>query len=565
MITHPFQQKPLKHWSQASAPCRPVQRILQGRVISPGFGAGRPCFYNEHQVARIAADTDSVPEELSLFEDACRRCHEHLDRIISTARDQHHEEVEIFVAYKMILDEIQSDIAANIRQYELPARNAVRQYIQEYIDYFRNLENNYVSDRVVDLEELGKLLLGLLNNMTISLGCRDYDGCQVGTCALGNPHILVAEELTANVAIRMRSPTQGIVVEKCGVNSHAAIIARSLKIPVVSGIRISDANISCEDDLLIDGERGKVIINPDEETRRNYIDKSGQSNRSIAVVEPVNGFRVLANLDLAGQLSGAIQAGAEGIGLYRTELELLSGEELPDEQALYETCRTILQAMPDKPVAIRLPDLGSDKSAPWLDLDAEDNPALGCRGARLLLKHPEILRLHARALARASRHGPINVIYPMISTVQQFTQLKQRFLESINNIEDTHLRHGIMFEVPSACECVEEFFSIMDFGKVGSSDLIQYLYAYDRVRDDFDAGELAGDPAIWKILRRLVNAAESAGKAIDICGALADNPEFIPRLMDLGVSSVSTHYENVAAVRQAAAQYLNVKSRESTG
>jgi phosphoenolpyruvate-protein kinase (PTS system EI component) len=220
-----------------------------------------------------------------------------------------------------------------------------------------------------------------------------------------------------------------------------------------------------------------------------------------------------------------------------------------------------MDQMAGKPVYFRLFDLGSDKSAPWLDLEDEANPALGCRGARLLLAHPELLKSQARALAKVSQQSPINVIYPMISSLQQFLQLKTMFVNFIGDIENIHIHHGIMIEVPSVCENAEAMFDVVDFAKVGSSDLVQYLYAFDRTRDDFSYEELVSDQAIWNIIMHLVDIADKAGKPLGICGAIVDDPQFIPRLIDIGINTVSTYPENIAAVRRMAIK--NKKERRS--
>jgi phosphoenolpyruvate-protein kinase (PTS system EI component) len=214
--------------------------------------------------------------------------------------------------------------------------------------------------------------------------------------------------------------------------------------------------------------------------------------------------------------------------------------------------QTVVDSMDGKPVYFRLFDLGSDKSAPWLGIPAEDNPALGCRGARFLLTRPELVKSQARAIATVSRSAHVNVVYPMISGLDQFFQLKKIFLDAITGIDHANIRHGIMFEVPSACLQAEELYQEIDFGRIGSNDLIQYLVAYDRTRDDFCYHDLACDPAVWKIISTMAVVARKAEKPLELCGAMVTIPEFIPKLIGLGIHIISIGPKYIAGARRAA-------------
>jgi len=530
---------------------------IKGIAVSHGVGLGRPCFYHVLSESPAPADNGSHKAQKSLFKEVYSQVYEQLGTLIQSAEKQlNPHTVAIFRAHKMMLDELQIEILDCISHQELTARDAIERCFNDYADYFRSLDSNYMSERANDFEELKQLLMNLLTNVPVYLSCKEYTGCQLGECVLGNPHILVTDELTAHAAIRIRQDTRGIVTDKCGVNSHAAVICRSLEIPVVSGIKNPSRIIDHEDTLLLDGDNGTLIINPDDSSLNKYRKRYSRSRGHHEVVEPLEQFKVLANLDLGANVKHANEVKADGIGLYRTEFEMMAKDNLMTEQEQFDCYSYIIEQMEGKPVYFRLLDLGSDKSTPWLELEEEENPALGCRGARLLLARPELLQGQARALARASQQAQVDVIYPMITTLDQFLQLQQLFLEAVMDIENTQLRHGIMFEVPSACESAEKLYEAIDFGRVGCNDLMQYLYAYDRGRDDFDVVSMAKDPAIWILLRRLISVAEKAGKPLELCGALADTPEFIPRLIELGINTISTHCENIAAVRKAAKKSL---------
>jgi len=270
----------------------------------------------------------------------------------------------------------------------------------------------------------------------------------------------------------------------------------------------------------------------------------------------VNQLEWVLDIDFCHDVKNAIKVNADGIGLYRTEYEMLAKGNVLSEQEQFLSYTTVIDQMAGKPVYIRLFDLGGDKSAPWFKLAEENNPALGCCGARLLLSKPELLQVQARALARASQQSLVNVIYPMIATLEQFLLLKELFLEAIKDISNTNLHYGMMFEIPSACENAEALYEEIEFGRVGSNDLVQYLYAFDRTRDDYNYEALVSDSAIWNILTRLVSVARNVGKPLELCGAMADNPLFIPKLIQLGINTVSTHPENIATIRKAASNLL---------
>jgi phosphotransferase system enzyme I (PtsI) len=538
------------------------EKWIKGIPVSSGVGFGRPCFYHSQVSEHADEYENSSSDQPQLLSDAFKQLQEQLNSMVAMAENNpDNQTADIFRAHRMICEEIQTNILQTISHKGLISTNIIENCFNAYTEYFNGLTDDYLRGRADDFAELKQLLLKLLSHTEVYLTCRDYEGCRVGECELQNPHILVEDELTANVAIRIRSITKGIVAEKCGINSHAAMIARSLDIPVISGINNPSILIHSKDNILVDGDNGNLVINPDESTLLKYQKKINKPHRVYKVVDPLPEFKVLADIDLCRDIKNVIKVRADGVGIYRTEFEMLVKDAVLSEQEQFTNYQFVMDQMAGKPVYFRLFDLGSDKSAPWLDLEDEANPALGCRGARLLLAHPELLKSQARALAKVSQQSPINVIYPMISSLQQFLQLKTMFVNFIGDIENIHIHHGIMIEVPSVCENAEAMFDVVDFAKVGSSDLVQYLYAFDRTRDDFSYEELVSDQAIWNIIMHLVDIADKAGKPLGICGAIVDDPQFIPRLIDIGINTVSTYPENIAAVRRMAIK--NKKERRS--
>ncbi|MFC1672271.1 putative PEP-binding protein, partial [Planctomycetota bacterium] len=273
--------------------------------------------------------------------------------------------------------------------------------------------------------------------------------------------------------------------------------------------------------------------------------------------DPVPGLNVMANISLSSDLSEVRGVKAEGVGLYRTEFEFMASRGLLDEDEQYEHYAAVLKAMDGAPVYFRLADLGGDKPLPFLELPKEENPYLGCRGSRLLLGHPDLLRTQARALARASVHGPVHVMYPMVVDLEQFLKLKSAFQDATRDISAGEIKHGVMFEVPSACMQAREILDVADFGSIGSNDLIQYLFAVDR-NNELVAGDYRPDrPVFWTLVRQIVEAAKSAGKDLSLCGELAGDSMYIPKLVDAGVTRISVSPRLVGGVRRAAKAFFD--------
>lgn len=527
-----------------------LEKRVKGIPVSPGVGLGRPCYYHNQILEHPNEYENDSSVQPPLLKSAFKQLQDQLNFLAAKAESVlDSQTADIFRAHRMVCEEIQINILQTNNRDQFISTDYLEKSFNDYTEYFNGLTDDYLRDRANDFAELKQLLLGLLGHTETYLTCREHEGCKVGECELENPHILVADELTANMAIRIKRITKGIVVGKCGVNSHAAMIARSLDMPVIC-IKDYSRLIHGNDDILVDGKSGDLVINPDKSTLLNYQKKINISHRVYKVVDPLPEFKVLADIDLCHDIKNVIKVKADGVGIYRTEFEMLIKDTALSEQEQLTNYQSVVDQMPGKPVFFRLFDLGSDKSASWLDLKDEANPALGCRGARLLLARPELVKNQARALARVSQESPTNVIYPMISSLQQFLQLKTMFMDAIADIDDTHIHHGVMIEVPSICEDAEALFDVIDFARIGSSDLVQYLYAFDRTRDDFYYEELVSDQAIWNIIKHLVEVAGNAGKPLGMCGAMVDDPQFIPRLIDIGINTFSTHPENIAAVRK---------------
>lgn len=532
-----------------------IAKTVQGIPVSSGLGYGRPCFSNVQATDLVGIANQKSNDLTQRLTNTFNKLSDDLRHLAIDAEERIDQNTaEIFHAHRLIIEDtslqeiILNSVSDNIRS----AEEAIESCFDAYYSYFNQLNDQYASSRAEIFSELKQLLLNLLRNTDITLSCRETENCAIGECSLGNDHILIIKELNAYVMARMSEHTKGIIAEICGKNSHGAIIARALGVPVVSGIAKIENDILSSSNVLLNGDTGLITIDPDEATLALLKEQFNLNVKSLEVSEPSPNLTVLADINQWEDVKDALTVNAEGIGLYRTEIEMLKMGRLLSEEEQYAYYKKLLECIGNKPVYIRLFDLGGDKSTEWLGIEKEENPALGCRGARYLLMHPDVVKSQARAIARASKQARINVVYPMIVSFEQFIQLKELFMSSIKDIKHVQISHGIMFEVPSACIEAEELYKEIDFGRIGSNDLVQYLFAYDRTKDDFNYEELLKNPAIWKVLSQLVKVANKAGKSIEVCGEMTNNPIFIPKLIELGIKTVSAYPQNIASVRKAA-------------
>jgi phosphotransferase system enzyme I (PtsI) len=320
----------------------------------------------------------------------------------------------------------------------------------------------------------------------------------------------------------------------------------------VTGIADAREAIPMDAQVLIDADTGEVILNPSETTLRRYRRALDEGIEQLSLSEPVPELTVMANIDWTEGVYDAVTVQADGIGLYRTEIEVLAEGRVPSEDEQEARYTEVVQTMSGKPVYIRLYDFGSDKAAPWLGLGCEHNPALGLRGARFLLSRPELVRAQARALARASRHGPISIIYPMILDCDQFVELRTLVFEAIRGVPHGSLYHGVMFEIPSCCLQVSRLLEEADFGCIGANDLVQFLFAADRTNENVDYDGLLVNPMLWKFTKDMVTEAKKMGKTLGMCGHLAGDMRFTQRIIDAGITTVSIAPNHICAVRRAA-------------
>ena len=524
-----------------------------GLPVSPGVVVARVCLFQQERHTGVptgAVGGRGPDRERARLDRAMAAVVERLEGLRQTVAVRlGPAEAEIFVAQKMMLEDPALNEQINLALAEgYNAESAVTHTLDGYESQLLELDDAYLKERASDLGELNRRLLDVLCDTRPSFQCSaDVE------CRHGRDRIVITDELTPTAILDTDTDRLlGFITERGGVTSHAGILARALGIPAVSGIPGIHNLVPCGTEVLLNGDTGQVVVRPGEETKARAAGRIAAA--AAAAVGPVEALKVMANISTAGEVPQAAEMQAEGIGLYRTEFEFFQAGRSLDEDQQYALYRDVLTAMDGRAVYFRMLDIGADKPLPELALPQEDNPSLGCRGARLLLARPELMLPQARALARASGEADVHVMYPMVTGLDQFRKLKHAFGEMTSDIDKGQVRHGVMFEVPSACMEARALLDEADFGSIGSNDLIQYVFAVDRNNENI-AGDYSPDHEVfWRLLADLAAAAEAAGKPLSLCGELAADTRYTARLLAAGLRAVSVTARRISAVRGAAAR-----------
>ena len=525
---------------------------------SPGIGIGTAVFVSP------TADLSAVPsrsadnrkQELRAFRAALARVRDDIEVVAENLRDElSPEDHALFNVYLTILDDstMGSEVAGLIKAGEW-AQGALSQVMIKHIRHFERMEHSYLRERAVDVRDLGTRVLTYLQDEERSI--RDWP----------ENTILVAEEVTASALGEVpRERLVGIVSLRGSSNSHTAILARGMGVPAVLGA--SDLPYSRLDDktVVVDGYNGRVYINPHAQALRRFeklVNEDEALSEELAILrddlcQTSDGRRVplWVNTGIAADLQRALDNGAEGVGLYRTEVAFLLRDRFPSEEEQRQLYRDQLEAFASAPVTMRTLDIGGDKSLPYFPIK-EDNPFLGWRGVRVTLDHPEIFLAQVRAMLKANEGlGNLRILLPMISSVEELEEslvLIKRCHEEVSaeGYTQPFPPIGVMIEVPSAVYLAASLAERVDFLSVGSNDLTQYLLAVDRNNARVADLYQALHPAVLSALQAIVVAAHGAGKTVSLCGEIAGDPRSVPLLIAMGFDQLSMSATNVPRVKK---------------
>ncbi|HZE80606.1 MAG TPA: phosphoenolpyruvate--protein phosphotransferase [Candidatus Polarisedimenticolia bacterium] len=430
-----------------------------------------------------------------------------------------------------------------------------------FINLLRQSESEYVRERAADVEEISVQLLDEMYGADL----------ETTVLPLQEPSIVVAETLGPQQLLALdRHWLRAIVLEYSGSSSHALILARSHAIPAVVGVKNARLMFSPGQEVVVDGTRGVVVpqfsaavqrfYEREQRTLQRQKERLADDPSSPAITRDGNTLEVAANASSAEELALAFENGAEGIGLFRTEMSFLERDRPPSEEEQFATYSQAVRLCAGRPIIIRTLDLGGDKAAPYLNLPSEENPFLGYRGARIYADHRELLQTQLQAIIRASAHGRIQIMAPMISSLEEVLQFKdevakaKRHLQIQNTPFQSDIPIGIMVEVPSAAFILDQLCSEVDFFSIGTNDLAQYFLAVDRGNARVAGLSNVLHPGFLRLLKRIVDEIHAAGKWVGMCGEMASEMRYLPLILGLGLDEISLPAVKIPELKHAVSQ-----------
>ncbi|WP_336362668.1 phosphoenolpyruvate--protein phosphotransferase [Halalkalicoccus salilacus] len=530
-------------------------RTLTGTGVTPLSGLGRVVWYADEVELGDPPDPSEIDAdaERARLEDARSTAEADLESERERAEERvGEEEAEVFGAHVQFLNDpqLREDIEDAIEE-GLPAEHAVREGFSGPIEQFEGMEGR-MAERADDLRDVRDRLLRVLT---------DAGGTDLANLPEGS--ILLAERLTPSDTAKLDPErVAGFATVLGGRTSHAAIFARSLGLPAVVGVGDDLQDIEEGAELVVDGEAGEVIADPDESVReRAATIREVEIRRERVETADGRGIEVAANLGTLAELEGAVEQGADGVGLFRTEFLFLDRESPPDEDEQYETYREALSAFPDGRVVVRTLDVGGDKPIPYLDLPESENPFLGERGIRRSLgPDSELFESQLRALLRAAAgEGSLAVMFPLVSTVEELESAIEAVERVADDLEREGVEHavpelGVMVETPGAVFVAEELAARVDFLSIGTNDLAQYVMA--AARDDDRVADLHDPlhPPVLRAIARSVEAAHANDAWIGMCGEMAGDPALTELLVGLGLDELSMSAVTIPDVKAGVAE-----------
>ncbi|HEY0996506.1 MAG TPA: phosphoenolpyruvate--protein phosphotransferase [Gemmatimonadaceae bacterium] len=539
-----------------------MDRQLSGIPASPGIAIG-PVHLLRWEVPdvrhRIIPD-DARPAELQRLREAIDRAKERLrhvrQRVEATAGP---EEAAIFDVQLSILSD--SELvrgAEELVHQNLGAEKAFDLVMLEWRQRFARHSHPMLRERVGDLVDVHIRVLTLL------LGLPDHDPVDLPK---GSNAVLVTHDLTPSLTVQLDREAIAAIATDAGTRtSHVAILARSLGLPAVVGLRTATDELVVGQRVILDGSAGVIVVNPSDEDVRHWQERARREAeeeeelRGLAAAEAItlDGVRVTirANVDLPEEAEHAAQSGAEGVGLMRTEFLVVGRANMPDEEEQYRAYRRVVEAFPDRPVVVRTFDIGGDK-LPIGGYPTEANPFLGWRAIRMCLDQPELFRTQLRAMLRAAAHGDLRILLPLIVTVDEVKATRALIDQAIGELEargavfrkDVLL--GAMIETPAAALGADKLAGAVQFFSIGTNDLVQYTLAVDRGNANLAARFTPLHPAVLRLIRNTVEVGQATGVSVSVCGEMASHPVMAWALLGLGIRELSVNPRAVAHIKRA--------------
>jgi len=533
--------------------------MLKAIGASLGIAIGKALVIREETLEIKETKVQDSSIELARFNKALKGAITQLEKVIEGVLEKlGSEKAEIFEAHLCMLEdpEFIGSIQKKITDEKFNAEYSLQTVAKETADIFEQMDNEYMTERAADIRDVSKRVLNVLMGIKVASIADIKEEC-----------ILVAKDLTPSDTAQIdKDKVLAFVTEIGGKTAHTSIIARSLELPAVVGAGKGISEIKDGDLIIVDGEEGIVIINPDtatlkdyEKRREEFIEAKHQLLKYATMKSTTidgKSVELAANIGSAEDLESVLKNGAEAIGLFRTEFLYMSKDALPTEEEQYNEYKVVLEKMNGKPVIIRTLDIGGDKKLNYLPMDEEMNPFLGYRAIRLCLDRTDIFITQLRALVRASAHGKLKIMFPMICNIQELRMAKEILEKCKNELKsegvafDEKLEVGIMIEIPSAAIISDVLAKEVDFFSIGTNDLIQYTTAVDRMNEKISYLYDFYHPAVLRLIKIVIDNGHKAGITVNMCGEMAGDTNLIPVLLGFGLDEFSMSASSILRARK---------------
>lgn len=544
--------------------------VYQGKSVFGGIAIGRISVHkkDEQQVKRVRIEDSE--QEILRYRQAKQTAMEQLQGLYQKALKEVGEaNAAIFEIHQMMLedDDYNESVENIIRMQQVNAEYAVASTGDNFAQMFSAMDDDYMRARSADVKDISERVLSVLG------------GRATGIAASGEAVIIVADDLAPSETVQLNKDlVLSFVTVHGSVNSHTAILARTMSIPALIGTAIP-----LTDDIdgkvgIVDGKNGCIYVDPDEDTlgRMQQLKLEEQEKKELLQTLKgrenitIDGKKIMlyANIGNSKDLAAVLQNDAGGIGLFRSEFIYLERDTFPTEEEQFQIYRTVAETMAGKPVIIRTLDIGADKKCDYFEMEPEENPAMGCRAIRICLTRPEIFKTQLRALFRASAFGNISIMYPMIISVDELRKIKTIVAEIRQELTEQGVtfgepKQGIMIETPAAVMMSEELAKEVDFFSIGTNDLTQYTLAIDRQNPKLDAFYDPHHPAVLRMIQMVVENAHKAGIWAGICGELGADTTLTRRFLAMGVDELSMSLGSILPVRKIILETDVTKEREN--
>lgn len=537
-----------------------MSKLIKGIAASDGVAIAKAYLLVEPDLTfdKNEKVTD-VEGEVAKFNSAIEASKVELTKIRNNAEVQlGADKAAIFDAHLLVLDdpELIQPIQDKIKNENANAATALTDVTTQFVTIFESMDNEYMKERAADIRDVSKRVLSHILGVELP-----------NPSMIDESVVIVGNDLTPSDTAQLNKEfVQGFATNIGGRTSHSAIMSRSLEIPAIVGTKSITQEVKQGDMIIVDGLNGDVIVNPTEDEliayqdkrERYFADKKELQKLRDADTVTVDGVHaeLAANIGTPNDLPGVIENGAQGIGLYRTEFLYMGRDQMPTEEEQFEAYKEVLEAMGGKRVVVRALDIGGDKELSYLNLPEEMNPFLGYRAIRLCLAQQDIFRPQLRALLRASVYGKLNIMFPMVATINEFREAKAILLEEKENLKNEghdisdDIELGIMVEIPATAALADVFAKEVDFFSIGTNDLIQYTLAADRMSERVSYLYQPYNPSILRLVKQVIEASHKEGKWTGMCGEMAGDETAIPLLLGLGLDEFSMSATSILKARR---------------